>query len=157
MVISDYINFAIAVGTVSSCIIALWLAYDSKRKKLDCVFMWGEKGKYAPILSINNICDKTIILEEIVFKYKGQVAGRVSLLWNSGFNIYSVIEAHSKTEIPLNKCDLFSNIELNVNDSTKQKLSIIVKSTTGKTFKSSYYYSDEDICVLFFWEGMCAE
>ncbi len=110
MAVSDLINSAIAVGTIISSVVALWLAYDSKRKKLDCVFIWREKEKYTPILSINNICDKTIILEEIVFKYKGQVVGDINLLCNSDLNGYSVVEARSKNEIPLNKCNLFSDI-----------------------------------------------
>ena len=156
MAVSDLINSAIAVGTIISSVVALWLAYDSKRKKLDCVFIWREKEKYTPILSTNNICDKTIILEEIVFKYKGQVVGDINLLCNSDLNGYSVVEARSKNEIPLNKCNLFSDIKLDINDSTKQKLSIIVKSTTGKIFKSSYYYSEEDICLLFLFKGMYA-
>ena len=51
MTVSDWINLAIAIGTVGSCIVAVWLAYDSKRKKLDCVFVWREEENYKVIVS----------------------------------------------------------------------------------------------------------
>lgn len=155
MTISDWINLAIAIGTVGSCVVAIWLAYDSKREKLECVFVWRKKENYIPTLSINNICDKTIIVESIKFKYgkKKTLVGEIDFTIDSKYSEHSIVEAHSKNEICLNNHTLFHKIKLDMNDDRKKKLYIVVKSTNGKTFKSSFNYSDSDIFFLFMCEG----
>lgn len=155
LTISDWINLAIAIGTVGSCVVAIWLAYDSKRKKLDCVFVWREKEYYIPTLSVNNICDRTIIITNIKFEYgeERKLVGEIELTSDSEYSSFSIIEAHSKNEIPINSGVLFKGIKLNEEDERKRKLIISIRCSDGKIFKSSYEYSESDICRLFFWEG----
>ena len=153
MTVSDWINLAIAIGTVGSCIVAVWLAYDSKRKKLDCVFVWREEENYNPVLSINNICDRTIIIENITFIYRNTIVGNMDFVVNANYSSQSVVGAHSKNEIKIRE-DLFYKIKLDKNNEEKHYLLIIVKSTTGKTFVSSYRYSESDICELLFMHAM---
>lgn len=147
--LNDWINIITAIGTIGSCIVAIWLAYDSKRKKLDCVFIWRREESYIPFLLINNICDTTIIIEEITFIYKGTIVGNMDFLTNVYYSSKSVVEARSKNEIAIKEEDLFDKIPLNKNSQEKHYLFIIVKSTTGKNFVSSCKYSDSDICNLF--------
>lgn len=156
MTVSDWINLAIAIGTVGSCIVAVWLAYDSKRKKLDCVFVWREEENYNPVLSINNICDRTIIIENITFIYRNTIVGNMDFVVNANYSSQSVVVAHSKNEIKIRE-DLFYKIKLDENNEEKHYLFIIVKSTTGNIFVSSYRYSDSDICELIFMHAMCSD
>lgn len=154
MNISDWINLATAIGTIGSCIVAIWLAYDSKRKKLECVFVWRKEENYNPILSINNICDRTIIVENITFIYRNTIVGNIDLIVDANYSSHSVVGAHSKNEILIREEDLFNEIKLNKENEEKQNLFIIARSTDGKKFISSYKYSDSNICELFFMRSM---
>ena len=147
--LNDWINIITAIGTIGSCVVAIWLAYDSKRKKLDCVFVWRREENYIPYLVINNICDTAVIIEEITFIYNGTIVGNIDLITDAYYSSKSIVEAHSKNWIKIREEDLLNDFNLDKNSQEKHYLFIIVKSTTGKKFVSFYKYSDSDIYNLF--------
>lgn len=133
------INGISAFGTLLACVISLWLSTARYRHKLDCVFIWCPAEEYKPTLLINNLCDKTIVIDHIEISYNRKKLAKLNISEDFHFRESYIISAKSEVRMYINACEFnLSSIKEPLKPFRKQKnaLIVVVYTTSGKKFVS---------------------
>ena len=149
------INALSAVGTLGATIIALFLALQDRRQRIDCAFMWEAATNDKPTLILNSIGNRTVIVERVDLYYCGKEVGGIDILRSSTHSKNAIISPNNNVRIILNSDELNLVIKGKPlqNPNTVYKLTAVVTTTNKKRYKSSYGYSYNDLAALMFLDG----
>lgn len=141
-----------AIGTVGACIISLWLARQTEKHKLDCVFVWGIPNEYKPTLIVKNLCRRTIIIDKVDVFYAHKQVASINCFSDYKMKEYAVIYDGERKQIELKTEDFhFPNIKENNADKQRKKtLKIVVHTSSGKRFVSKHKFTDRKLLELLF-------
>lgn len=64
-IVNMIISTVSVVGTFGAAAIALYLAIQGNRQRIDCAFMWEAATNDKPMLILNNTGNRTVIVERI--------------------------------------------------------------------------------------------
>lgn len=155
----DIVNFIVGIvsslATLGATVLALCLALRDKRQRVDCVFMWETATEDKPIIILNNIGDRTVIVERVDLFFDGQKICGVDILRTLAYCEKAIISPNKEVRIALNLKDLKQNIKGRPikNPDTIYTLTAVVTTTNKKKYKSSYRYCYNDLLAFIFWEG----
>ena len=136
-----------AVGTLGATIIALCLALQGYRHRIDCAFMWESATEDKPMLILNNISNHTVIVEYVDLYFHKEKIGRFDILRRSAYCKNAIISPNKEVRIVIKPNEVKLNIkgEPVKNPDTVYKLTAVVTTTTKKKYKSSYKYSYNEL------------
>ena len=152
----DIANFVFdvvtAVATLGATLLALCLALRDRRQRIDCAFMWETATEDKPMIILNNIGDRTVIVERVNLTFDGQNICSVDVLRRSAYSENAIISPNKEVRIALNMKDIKQNIKGRPvkNPDTVYNLTAVVTTTNKKKYKSSYRYCYNDILGLLF-------
>lgn len=155
----DIANFIVGIvsslATLGATLLALCLALRDRRQRIDCVFMWETATKDKPMIILNNIGNRTVIVERVDLFFDGQKICGVDILRVSAYSEKAIISPNKEVRIALSLKDLKQNIKGRPikNPDTIYDLTAIVTTTNKKKYKSSYKYCYNDILGFIFLEG----
>ena len=150
----EIINLIVAivssVGTLGATVIALWLALQGYRHRIDCAFMWESATDDKPMLILNNIGNHTVIVEYVDLYFHKQKIGRFDILRRSSYCKNAIISPNREVRIVINPDEVKLNINGDPvkNPDTVYKLTAVVTTTTKKKYKSSYKYCYNELLGL---------
>lgn len=141
-IINLIIGAVSAIGTLLAAVIALYLAVQGHRQRIDCAFMWESATNDKPMLILNNIGSHTVIVEYVDLFFHNQKIGRFDILRRSSYCQNAIISPNKEVKIVINPDELNLDIKGDVvdNPDTIYKFTAIVITTTKKKYKSSYRY-----------------
>ena len=84
------INLISAIGTVGATVLALYLALQNNRQRIDCAFMWETATGDKPMLILNNIGNHTVIEEYVDLYFHNEKIGRFDILRSSSDTMYKL-------------------------------------------------------------------
>lgn len=143
-----------AIGTVGAVIVALWLAACEWQPKLDCVFIWATATQCKPVLIINNIGRKLVIIEMVRVIYGGCELCLFDVLRDPDLYRSAIVRPNTETQIILNT-DRFRLQDADTkNRDEKHELEVIVNTTDGKQYSSRCNYTYNELMELFFGDGL---
>lgn len=159
----DIVNFIVniisAFGTFGAAAIALWLALQGQRQRIDCVFVWGDATKSKPTLIINNIGNRTVIVERVDIFFHKQKVGSYDILRDSVYSDNAIIAPTKGVRIVLGSDAI--NIDKKEmyfkNPKKPYDLIVVVTTSNKKRYKMKQSYCFDDIDRLFFLEGLSGE
>lgn len=141
-----------AVGTLGATVIALYLALQGRQQRIDCAFMWEAVTDDKPVLILNNIGNRTVIVERVDLYYNRKKVGGMDILRNSDYSGNAIISPNKEVRMVLGSDALKLDIKGKPvkNPDTIYKLTAVVTTTNKKRYKSSYGYSYNDLSFLLF-------
>ncbi len=159
-----------AIGTVSATIIALWLAFDGRKKKLSASFIWAGVEEYQAKLLVSNPSSKIIVINTISLKYQYKMYPAVDLLTDFHYkDLYTLLPNEAK-EIPIRMpTGLHDNLHIKEmkhkdgitldnaylkQSGKKRRLAILITDNCGKKYRIVQKYSVSDLLSLFFGEAL---
>lgn len=137
-----------AIGTVGATLLALYLAQQGKKRRIDSVFVWGAPTDYAPVLLVQNVGDRSCVLDHICIYYRGELISDLSFFEENLLREFAVILAEETKRISI-KSDYFKVDKPN-NPKRKYTLKIKVIPRQGKCSVSKYKYSYNELFGLLF-------
>lgn len=143
-----------AIGTFGAAAIALYLAVLGNRQRIDCAFMWEAATEDKPMLILNNIGNRTVIVERVDLYYDRKKVGGIDILRNADYSKNAIISPNKEVRMLLNSDALKLDIKgkpVKCPD-TIYKLTAVVTTTNKKRYKSSYGYCYNDLSFLMFAE-----
>lgn len=155
----DIANFIVGIvsslATLGATLLALCLALRDRRQRIDCVFMWETATKDKPMIILNNIGNRTVIVERVDLFFDGQKICGVDILRVSAYSEKAIISPNKEVRIALSLKELKQNIigRPIKNPDTIYDLTAVVTTTNKKKYKSSYKYCYNDILGFIFLEG----
>ena len=103
----DMANFVIdivtAIATLGATLLALYLALRDGRQRIDCVFMWETATEDKPMIILNNIGDRTVIVERVDLIFDGHKICSVDVLRRLAYSKNAIISPNKEVKIVLNK------------------------------------------------------
>lgn len=153
-------NFIVGIvsslATLGATVLALYLALRDRRQRIDCVFMWETATKDKPMIILNNIGNRTVIVERVDLFFDGQKICCVDILRVSTYSEKAIISPNKEARIALSLKDLKQNIKGRPikNPDTIYDLTAVVTTTNKKKYKSSYKYCYNDILGFVFLEDL---
>lgn len=156
---SDWINLATAIGTISATVTALWVALQGHQQRVDCVFMWETATGNKPTLILNNIGDRTVIVERVELVFRREKIASIDILRSSAYSDHAVISPKKEARIAIDPdiLKLSSDSKPAKNPNTLYKLTAIVKTTSNKKYKSHYRYCYDELLGFIFLDAFDAE
>ena len=152
----DIANFVIdivtAIATLGATLLALYLALRDRSQRIDCVFMWETATEDKPMIILNNIGDRTVIVERVDLIFDGHKICNVDILRRSAYSENAIISPNKEVRIVLDLNDIKQNVKGRPakNPDTIYNLTAVVTTTNKKKYKSSYRYCYNDILGLLF-------
>ena len=141
-----------ALATLGATTIALYLALRDQHQQIDCVFMWEAATEHKPTLILNNIGNRTVIVERIDFFFDGKRIGYIDLLRSNQYGKHAIICPNAESRIDLSSVNFRITGRPLKNPDTIYKWTAVVTSTTKKKYKSNYRYTYNDISFLTFYQ-----
>ncbi len=141
-----------AIGTFGATVIALYLALQGQQQRLDCVFVWEEATKSKPTLIINNIGNRTVIVERVDIFFHKQKVGSYDILRDSVYSDNAIVPPAKGVRIILESDAM--NINIKESYDKIYNLTTVVKTTNKKKYKTIYRCCYNDIADLNFTEGL---
>lgn len=158
-IVAFIVNIISAVGTFGAAAIALWLALQGQQPRIDCVFMWEEATKCKPTLIINNIGNRTVVVERVDIFFHKQKVGSYDILRDSVYSDNAIIASTKGVRIVLESDAI--NIDKKEmyfkNPKKPYDLIVVVTTSNKKRYKMKQRYCYDDIDKLFFLEGFMTE
>lgn len=153
------ISIISAIGTFGAAAIALYLALQGQRQRIDCVFIWEDATKSKPTLIINDIGNRTVIVERVDIFFHKQKVGSYDILRDSVYSDTAIIAPAKGVKIILesdainiDKKDIYLK-----NPKKAYDLIVVVTTSNKKKYKEKQGYCFDDIDKLFFLEGLSGE
>lgn len=149
------VDIVSSVATFGATVLALYLAVRDERQRIDCVFMWETATKDQPMLILNNIGNRTVIVERVDLFFAGQKFYGVDILRVSSYSEKAIISPNKEVRIALSLNDFKTNIKgrpIKKPDTTYD-LTAVITTTNKKKYKSSYKYCYNDILGLICSDG----
>lgn len=141
-----------AIGTFGATVIALYLALQGQQQRLDCVFVWEEATNSKPTLIINNIGNRTVIVERVDIFFHKQKVGSYDILRDSVYSDNAIVPPAKGVRIILESDAM--NINIKESYDKIYNLTTVVKTTNKKKYKTIYRCCYNDIADLNFTEGL---
>ena len=143
-----------AIGTFGAAVIALYLAVQGNRQRIDCAFMWEAATEDKPMLILNNIGNRTVIVERVDLYYNRKKVGGIDILRNADYSKNAIISPNKEVRMLHNSDVLKLDIKGKPvkRPDTIYKLTAVVTTTNKKCYKSSYGYCYNDLSFLMFAE-----
>lgn len=135
------LDIAVAIGTIGSSIVALYLGLRGTRRKIDATFLWEDATDCQPTLLVQNISSRIAVIKSVEIRYGGEKVCKIEAAMEPYLSKYAIIEPGEVKKIPMGKFDLkFKPAE---EEQRKRVLKTIVKQQNGPkcTFvtKLSYF------------------
>ena len=143
-----------AIGTVGAVIVALWLAAYEWQPRLDCVFIWATATRCKPVLIINNIGRKIVIIKTIWIMYDGHQICLFDVLRDHELYESAIIKPKTEIQIAFNSDRIKLQDDDIKNRDEKHELEVIVNTTDGKQYSPRCNYTYNELMELFFGEGL---
>lgn len=158
-IVSLIVSIISAVGTFGAAAVALYLACQGNRQRIDCAFMWESATNDKPTLILNNISHHTVIVKVVALYFHRQEIAKINILSDPEYCNNAIIAPNKECRIVINIDSLKTNIKGKPveNPDTIYKLTAIVETTAKKKYKSSYQYCYNEILGLCFTAGFYDE
>lgn len=150
-----WVDLFSALGTVGALIMAIFLAKDNKKMKLDCVFLFEAPTNYIPLLVVYNVGSKAAVIEKITIMYHNEVISEIDMIKKYKINEI-IVPIGQVVNIKINTDD-FKNIKKPATEKEEKEqhdLSLIIKTKTGEKFTASQKCSYEEYNGLLFGNGL---
>ena len=142
------LNIASTVATVGATVLALWLALRENLRRVDAVFVWGSPTEYQPMLFVQNIGNRAIVVDRIIVKYKRKQVCNIDFFASLYLRDSAIIKAHEDKEIPIDPN--LMNICIPRNQKKKYTLKVTVSPRQGRKFVTKQKYSYDVLGELLF-------
>ena len=60
-----FLDIAVAIGTIGSSIVALYLGLRGARRKIDATFLWEDATDCQPTLLVQNISSRIAVIKSV--------------------------------------------------------------------------------------------
>ena len=147
-----WVDLFSALGTVGALIMAIFLAKDNKRLKLDCVFVFEAPTNYIPLLVVYNVGNKAAVIEKITIMYHNEVISEIDMIKKYKINEI-IVPIGQVVNIKINTDD-FKDTKKPTNEKEQHDLSLIIKTKTGEKFTASQKCSYDEFNGLLFGNGL---
>lgn len=147
-----WVDLFSALGTVGALIMAIFLAKDNKRMKLDCVFVFEAPTNYIPLLVVYNVGNKAAVIEKITIMYHNEVISEIDMIKKYKINEI-IVPIGQVVNIKINTDD-FKDTKKPTNEKEQHDLSLIIKTKTGEKFTASQKCSYDEFNGLLFGNGL---
>lgn len=150
--ISIIANVFTAIGTVAATIVALYFGLRENSCRINGVFLWDSSSDYTPMLLIENVGNRIVVVEEICIFYAGKKVGNISFTKEQSLRDYRIIRANEAKKVPISLEWL--NFPKITNTSKIYTLKIEIKHRSGGKYVSKQRYTYNDLEGLFFLNGL---
>jgi len=146
------LDIAVAVGTIASSVIALYLGLSGTRRKIDALFLWEDATDYQPILLVQNVSNRIAVIKSVEIRYDGESVCHIRASMEPHLSKYAIIEPGKIQRIPMNKFDL--RFPQKGDQLQKYKLKTIVRQQAGFKCKFTIRLSYSELKEKFFGQGL---
>lgn len=158
-IIDLIVNSISAIGTFGAAAIALYLALQGQRQRMDCVFAWDTATGSKPMLILNNIGNRTVVIDRVDLFFHKQKVGSYNVLKDPDYSDNAIIAPSKGVGIVL-KSDAV-NIDKKdrywENAEKTYDLRAVVITANKKRYKVKQRCCYNDISELFFLDGFNGE
>lgn len=144
-------DIVLAVVTVISTALALYLAITERIKRVDAIFIWETDSDLEPTLLVQNNCNQTILIDSIKVYYARSLVKETKSSENEILRKISLLKPKSEAKIGLDIS--LKDICEPKNEQQKYELKIIIYPKFGRRKITRQKYSYEELTTLFFGRG----
>lgn len=90
-----------AVGTTAAAVIAMYLLFDERRRKISGTFVWDAGTLYSPRLMLCNNGTKVVAIKQIDFIYQGRKYIGTSFAEDDKYDDYRVLLPSEAKKVPI--------------------------------------------------------
>ena len=144
MLFSTIINLVLCIATVCSSVVAVIVALSTTRERLEVAIIWKLANKTCPRLIVSNIGNKTAVLKNITFIFRGEEIVNIDLLSDNDGSEDAMLPPGKIAEILIKPEDIKYD-HLDLDDKVKYESDIIVQTIKGREYKTKFKLSRSDI------------
>ena len=159
-----------AVGTIAASSIALWLAWDERRRKVSATLLWFINEDFRAKILVQNMSRKSVVIVRAFLAYDGVSYGPIPLSEEVEYRNCCVIQPGKIQELPLKMPqELNEKLQQEEKENTNgihfkpayqreriqtHRFQIRLYDINGKVYKSSQKYSKEELLMLYVGEAI---